>query len=96
MIADESGNLYGTTAAGRANDMGTVFKLAPNATETVLYSFKGGDSDGQTPQAGLWADANGNLYGTTFQGSAGNGGTVFKVSPAGEETVLHLFTGGAD
>jgi hypothetical protein len=68
-----------------------VFKLSPPAagetqwTETVLYSFKGGN-DGASPQAGLIADANGALYGTTVEGGAagcfGEGcGTVFKLVP---------------
>jgi uncharacterized repeat protein (TIGR03803 family) len=52
----------------------------------------------------LLLDAAGNLYGTTFYGGGGNSrvcstggcGVVFKVSPAGTETVLYSFTGGAD
>ena len=35
-------------------------------------------------------------YGTTEQGGAHGAGTVFKVSMAGTETVLHSFTGGND
>lgn len=96
LIADQDGNLYGTTAIGGANNLGTVFKMAPDGTETVVYSFKGG-SDGSFPWgSGLWRDANGNLYGTTFQGSGSNGGVVFKISPAGIETILHSFSGHDD
>ncbi len=40
-------------------------------------------------------DKNGNLYGTTYSGGAGSG-VVFKMDPAGHETVLYTFTGGAD
>ncbi len=65
LIADSSGNLYGTTRnAGGAPGYGTVFKLSPGGTETVLYSFTGG-SDGVNPTASLIADSSGNLYGTT-------------------------------
>lgn len=39
LIADSGGNLYGTTLLGGASDLGTVFKLAPDWTETVLYSL---------------------------------------------------------
>jgi hypothetical protein len=40
--------------------------------ETVLYSFTGGASDGIFPSAGLVADSQGNLYGTTpFGGGSG-------------------------
>jgi uncharacterized repeat protein (TIGR03803 family) len=48
--------------------------------ETVLYSFTGG-SDGVNPLAGLNADKQGALYGTTEIGGSGNEGTVFKVMP---------------
>jgi uncharacterized repeat protein (TIGR03803 family) len=83
---------------------GVVFKLSPGGTETVLHQFTGG-ADGGNPLAGLMRDAAGNLYGTTVVGgtgpfncAAGNGGcgVVFKLSPAGAETVLHSFTDGED
>jgi uncharacterized repeat protein (TIGR03803 family) len=70
-----------------------VFKLAPDGTETVLYSFAGGPSDGGNPQAGLIADRAGNLYGTTAGGGASGNGVVFKLAPDGTETVLHSFAG---
>lgn len=61
----------------------------------VLYSFKGG-ADGADPQAGLIEDAAGNLYGTTVYGGGSSNcfsgcGVVFKIDPAGNETVLHRF-----
>ncbi|HEY2446670.1 MAG TPA: choice-of-anchor tandem repeat GloVer-containing protein, partial [Rhizomicrobium sp.] len=59
---------------------GTVFKLAPDGTETVLHSFKTG-SNGANPTAGLVADGAGNLYGTTSDGGAYGYGTVFEVTP---------------
>jgi uncharacterized repeat protein (TIGR03803 family) len=62
-------------------------------TETVLHSFAGGPSDGAFPFAGLIADRDGNLYGTTASGGASNFGVVFKLAPNGTETVLHSFTG---
>ncbi len=69
---------------------GTVFKLAPRAkgqtawTESVLYSFKGGPSDGGNPSAGLIADNDGALYGPTVVGGTSGFGTVFKLTPPGE------------
>jgi uncharacterized repeat protein (TIGR03803 family) len=100
VIADNAGNLYGTTSQGRGGNCsggcGTVFKLAPDGTQTVLHAFKGG-SDGEAPQAGLVMDGSGNLYGTTQQGghvgkfSPHGCGTVFKIAPDGSETVLHAF-----
>ena len=90
LIADREGALYGTTLSGGSGDNGTVFKLAPPAkgqtawTETVLYRFSGG-SDGADPFAGLIADNQGTLYGTTIGGAGscftGSGcGTVFKLN----------------
>jgi uncharacterized repeat protein (TIGR03803 family) len=51
---------------------------------------------GANPHAGLIRDPAGNFYGTTEGGGASGAGTVFKLSPAGKETVLYSFTGGAD
>jgi uncharacterized repeat protein (TIGR03803 family) len=94
-IFDSNGNLYGTTSQGGTSNVGTVFKLSPAGTETVLYSFTGG-ADGNQPGAGLVFDSSGNLYGTTPYGGRFGSGVVFKLSPAGTETVLYSFTGGAD
>ncbi|MGE5056322.1 MAG: choice-of-anchor tandem repeat GloVer-containing protein [Acidobacteriota bacterium] len=96
LIADVSGNLYGTTDQGATPaGGGTVFKLDPSGNETILHSFTGG-SDGGNPESGLVMDAQGNFYGTTFAGGAYGFGTVFKVDLSGNETVLHSFTGGSD
>jgi uncharacterized repeat protein (TIGR03803 family) len=91
LVLDETGNLYGTTLSGGANGGGTVFKLAPTGTETVLYSFGSRSGDGSNPYAGLVFDNNGNLYGATYSGGANGGGTVFKLAPTGTETVLYSF-----
>jgi uncharacterized repeat protein (TIGR03803 family) len=104
LIEDEAGNLYGTTAYGGTYGEGTVFKLAPGGTETVLFSFcsQGNCIDGANPLAGLLQDKAGNLFGTTSDGGGtdcddGFGcGTVFKLAPDGTETVLHAFAGGSD
>ena len=63
--------------------------------ETVLHSFTGG-ADGKWPYAGVIRDSAGNLYGTTQAGGTAGAGVVYVVDPAGKETVLHSFTGGAD
>ncbi len=93
LIADGAGNLYGTTFAGCG--YGTVFKLAPDGTETVLHCFNSGN-DGGGPLGALIQDQAGNLYGTTYEGGADNSGTVFTISASGTESVLYTFTGGAD
>ncbi len=97
LILDRAGNLFGTTVAGgrRSHLSGTVFKLSRKGAHTVLYSFASG-TDGNTPVAGVVADSEGNLYGTTTSGGIAYHGTVFKVTPDGQETILHLFEAGAD
>ncbi len=98
VIRGSDGNFYGTTAAGGANNRGTVFKITPSGTLTTLYSFTG--PDGDVPFGGLIQGSDGNFYGTTILGggdlskcnSAGCG-TIFKVTPSGELTTLHSFTG---
>jgi hypothetical protein len=54
---------------------------AAAAQETVLYSF-GVGRDGRNPQAGLIADADGVLYGTTKNGGVHRHGTVFSTLAA--------------
>jgi uncharacterized repeat protein (TIGR03803 family) len=47
----------------------------------VLYTFSGGSGDGETPQAGLVADAHGDLFGTTSFGGVSDDGTAFVLAP---------------
>lgn len=101
LIRDNQGNLYGTTEQGgyfggacSNGGCGTVFKISPKGTETVLYSFTGAP-DASYPTGKLTADAHGNLWGTTTAGGSGNG-TVFRVTPSGTESVIYSFTGQAD
>jgi uncharacterized repeat protein (TIGR03803 family) len=96
LIRDAAGNLYSTVGYGGGTSFsGGVFQVAPDGTETMLYSFTGG-ADGAFPFSPVVRDSAGNLYGTTSQGGSANAGVVFKVDPSGTETVLHSFTGGAD
>jgi uncharacterized repeat protein (TIGR03803 family) len=94
LLRDTAGNLYGTTAYGGTYGVGTVFKVSKTGKETVLHSFAGGTADGCYPFGGLLQDAAGNLYGTTEVCGASGVGTVFKLSKAGKETILHSFAGG--
>jgi uncharacterized repeat protein (TIGR03803 family) len=100
--------IYGVTKAGGTGLVGTVFELTPPTveggswTETTICNFTGENGDGSTPLAGVVADANGVLYGTTEQGGQGcvhGCGIVFSLTPpsvaggAWTETILHSFTG---
>jgi uncharacterized repeat protein (TIGR03803 family) len=92
MVFDKRGDLYGTTVTGGASNLGTVFELSTSETEKVLHSFGDTTTDGIEPLAGVVMDKAGNLYGTTPGGGANdNGGTVFKVTSRGVETILYNF-----
>jgi uncharacterized repeat protein (TIGR03803 family) len=107
LLADQRGNLYGTTNNGGATGDGMVFELSPPTgkqtqwTENVLWNL-GADDDGANPYAGLIADNQGHLYGATSGGGATGSGTVFEMSPpSGKQTqwtekVLWSFGAGDD
>lgn len=90
LIADASGNLYGTTFRGGLKGDGTVLEVANNANHTLstLVMFSG--ANGANPRARLIADASGNLYGTTYGGGANGTGTVFECVPAGSSILAML------
>jgi uncharacterized repeat protein (TIGR03803 family) len=92
VIRDSAGNLYGTTEGGGPDNFGTVYKVDAAGNETVLHTFTGANIDGEFPQGALARDSAGNLYGTTQIGGTANAGTIFKVDPAGNESVLFSFT----
>ena len=106
LIADDKGNLYGTTEFGGKNNAacmaassggascGTVFELTPGGKETILYRFKGGAKDGSNPRAALLPLSNGSFVAATVEGGAQNFGTVFELRPSGKgyaERVIYFF-----
>ena len=97
LLQAADGNFYGTTYAGGANGLGTVYEIsnisAYTGTFTLLHSFSSATTDGENPYAGLVQGTDGYLYGTTSAGGASTYGTVFKVQPAGSNfTLLHSFS----
>jgi uncharacterized repeat protein (TIGR03803 family) len=95
LVQGASGNLYGTTSGG-ASGGGTVFQITPTGTQSTLYNFcsQANCADGLYPYASLVQAYNGYLYGTTLQGGADSGGTVFVITPAGTLVTLYSFSGG--
>jgi len=81
LLEDAAGNLYGVARAGGSTGNGVVFKLSPDGTETVLYSFLGPPGDGATPMGTLIQDGSGNFYGTTQNGGANSGRYGVQVEP---------------
>jgi uncharacterized repeat protein (TIGR03803 family) len=100
LIQGTDGNLYGVTGGGgTAGGYGTIFKSTTTGTLTTLHSFDLTDGSGPT---GLVQASDGNFYGTTNSGGLSNSncgggntpgtcGTVFKITPTGAFTTLHLF-----
>jgi len=80
-----------TTACTIALFVGTC----SGASYKRLYNFSGG-SDGTNPATALTFDSLGNAYGTTAAGGDFGFGTVFMLTPSGEEQILYSFTGGGD
>jgi uncharacterized repeat protein (TIGR03803 family) len=108
LVRDASGNLYGTTVAGGIQDAncidgcGTIYRIAPDGSETVLYSFcsQANCADGFDPGGGLIIDPAGNLYGTTLfggqQGCQNVGcGAIYRLGADGSYAVLYAFQGGS-
>src|SRR5579859_2090076 len=71
---------------------GSVPALSQTPTLTTLPPFAGSPSDGAYPLASLVQGTDGNFYGTTYNGGANGGGTVFKITPTGSLTTLYSFS----
>ena len=115
LVQGRDGNFYGVASEGGTatesscadttglSGCGTVFKLTPSGTITVLHSFCGGGgcgslaTDGAEPTGRMVFGANGDLYGTTQVGGLYNGfynqGMIFRITTSGAYKVLHLFSG---
>jgi uncharacterized repeat protein (TIGR03803 family) len=95
VVLGGDGNLYGTTKLGGGSNLGTIFKITPAGTLTTLAAFTGvtGATPGAQPTGALLLANDGNFYGTTSAGGAGNLGTIFRMSPGGVVTTLVNFTG---
>jgi uncharacterized repeat protein (TIGR03803 family) len=100
LIADKSGNFYGSATEGGTGGGGTIYELTQVSgdwTFTVLYSNPGWGVSGSFRNLAL--DASGNLYGTTHCDGANDAGTVYKLSLESGSwtyTSLYVFTGGTD
>jgi uncharacterized repeat protein (TIGR03803 family) len=79
LILDSKGDIFGATENdGGNNGDGTIFELpAGSNTPIVLWTFDG--QDGDFPEGPLYADAYGDLFGTTNSGGQFNDGTVFEL-----------------
>jgi len=95
LIRGADGNFYGSTQSGGTADLGTIYRITPAGVTTILHSFLG--PEGADPFGELVRGTDGNFYGTTALGGSAqpfNGpGVIFRMTPAGALTVLHIFDG---
>ena len=98
--ADEFGGYVNRCSGGLG--CGVVYEVIRSGggwTGAVIYRFTGG-MDGAHPVGGVFADAAGDLYGTTGGLYGGDGlGSIFKLSPSNNgwvESTLYDFQGGSD
>ncbi|QNF32735.1 T9SS type A sorting domain-containing protein [Adhaeribacter swui] len=95
LIQGKDGNFYGMTARGGASDFGTIFRMTPAGTITIMHHFAG--FDGNAPGSNnLIQAADGNFYGMTSSGGMNNNGAepgiAFRITPGGEYKVIYNFT----
>jgi uncharacterized repeat protein (TIGR03803 family) len=91
VILASDGNFYGSTTLGGASDGGTLFRLRPDGGLENLYSFKKNGSSPVSPAGGLMQASDGFIYGSARGGGAANAGVIYRVSLAGELTIVHEF-----
>jgi uncharacterized repeat protein (TIGR03803 family) len=85
--------LYGSTQMGGTADCGTIYTLTLQGAYSVLYSFGTTSTDGCYSVASPISASDGNLYGTTNLGGTSGDGTVYRITPSGQETVIYNFDG---
>jgi uncharacterized repeat protein (TIGR03803 family) len=106
LVEDGAGGFYGTTLENGAHQFGTIFHLSGSGQGklTTLYSFCDRQPDcinaySNTGQpVPLVRGSDGNIYGITATGgvsyylcAAGGCGTVFKITPKGEFSIVYNF-----
>jgi uncharacterized repeat protein (TIGR03803 family) len=106
VVLGPDGALYGTTSLAGPNDLGTAFRVTPDGNVATLHAFT--IDDGGSVHAPLLLADDCNLYGVGAGDLAAlhdqywtprwpfitpNGGSVFRMSLAGDVQVLHTFTG---
>jgi uncharacterized repeat protein (TIGR03803 family) len=96
LVQGNDGNYYGATREGgnSANcggGCGSVFKITPAGVLTILHNFTGYPTDGAYPYTGLTLGTDGNFYGVTSLGGKFNLGALYKITPAGTETIIYNF-----
>ncbi|MDQ4141741.1 MAG: Ig-like domain-containing protein, partial [Bacteroidota bacterium] len=96
LVQGKDGNFYGMTARGGKDKFGTIFRFTPSGQITILKFMTDAYNDGAYPQGSLVMDKEGNFYGLTSKGGHNFQGTLFKITPDGNHTILHHFNSSTD
>jgi uncharacterized repeat protein (TIGR03803 family) len=98
LITGPGGLFYGTTPVGGdfGGSPGALYQVSPSGQKTVLHFFAGGANDASVPRSRPLLASDGNFYGTSLDGGAADEGVVYRMTPAGEVTVMHSVAGGRD
>jgi len=95
MPQGHDGEVYGTSIDGGQFNQGTVFKISPTGTPTVLFSFD--VLYGDYPICGLTTGTDGNFYAATEYGTTVGAGSIVQFTSAGAiEKLLYAFQNGTD
>jgi uncharacterized repeat protein (TIGR03803 family) len=75
------GNFYGTTSSGGSGGgCGTIYKITPSGTYSILYRFVNAATDACSPHSPLVLGTDGNFYGTASYGAY----DTFMITPSGK------------
>ncbi len=109
IMQGSDGNFYLTLAVspgavaepgGLGLQPGAIVQVSPGGQFQLIHTLAADGSEGDTPSGPLVQDSSGALYGMTASSNNNYlqtaGGVAFKVTTAGQYTILHSFTGGAD
>lgn len=105
LLEGSDGSFYGTTLlyGNTGGTGGAIFRYTPGSGVSALHTFcsSAGCPDGYAPYFGLIQGTDGNFYGMTYVGGGGaqsecyvglyGCGTIFRITPAGQLTTLHVF-----
>ncbi len=94
-VADGFGNVYGVTnqqgGPNGASFAGVVWKITAAGTFSIMHPLNAA-TDGLYPNSPLILNADGKLYGTTYNQGPGGYGTLFSITKSGQFQVVHAFS----
>lgn len=97
LLVGSDGTFYGTTTTGGNYGAGNVFSVTSNGIFNDIFDFRSftennGLTDSDFGPNELASAPHGSFFGTTQRGGTNQDGTIFKVSPTGQEVDVHIFS----